>query len=432
MIDGGVRSGARIADWLRRHCTAAVFELDTLAELPARLRLAQAEGCDRPALAVLAAQAIDDAFLLQCSRVQRLVEEGWLGLVTIMQGEPPHEASVDAALRAGCLDVVHAPGPQAFPHLHARLLLAARILHERRLRIAREQMYEAQLAERRIMEARQHYAASHDAVTDLANRRAFEEALNAAIEMGRRRGITHALLHLDLDRFKLHNDAAGHGAGDYLLLEVANLLRSSLPPEYLAARLGGDEFAVLLQGANEEEAMRLAEELRARIAALEPDGSRIVYHVAASIGVAVFLPGAVPGASQALAQAEQACYVAKTRGGNAIHRYSRDDRALQHLREDMHWAPHIRRALNEDRFFLAFQPILSVADNTVSHYEALLRIPSAYGGDGESARFMLAAERLGLAQQIDMWVVSRAMDFLAEHVHLSLGVNLSERKSTRL
>lgn len=425
VIAGDIRPGFPIADWLRRRCIATISELETIEALPTHLRLAHADGCDRPALAILATLVIDDEFLHQCRRVQRLVEEGWLGLVVVVENEPPQASAVDAALKAGCLDVVHVSGPQTFPHLQARLKLAARVLSERRLRIAREQMYQAQLAERRIMEARQRYVASHDTITDLANRRAFEEVLAAAIDMGRRRGITHALLHLDLDRFKLHNDAAGHDAGDYLLLAVANLLRAILPPEYVAARLGGDEFAVLLQGTNEDEAMRLADELRSRIAALEPDGNRIVYHVAASIGVAVFPPGAVPGASQALAQAEQACYVAKTRGGNAIHRYSRDDRALQHLREDMHWAPHIRRALNEDRFFLAFQPILSVADNAISHYEALVRIPAAYGGDGETARFMLAAERLGLAQQIDMWVVSRALDFLAEHEDLSLGVNLS-------
>lgn len=425
VIEHGDRPEPRMVDWLRSHGASAVFELEDLADLPASLRLAYDEGAERPVLAVVATENLDDAALCQCSQVQRLVEQGWLGVVALVHGEALHTAVVDAALKTGCIDVVHAPRGESCRALRARLALAWRILDERRLRIAREQMYEMQLAEHRIMEARQHHAASHDPVTDLANRRAFEKALRAAIEMGKLRGIPHALLHLDLDRFKLHNDATGHGAGDHLLLAVANLLRAALPREYLIARLGGDEFAVLLQGVDEAEAVRCAEDLCSKVSALEPDGSSIVYHVAASIGVTVFGPGGASSASHALAQAEQACYVAKTRGGNAVHRYRRDDHALQHLREDMHWSPHIRQALSEDRFFLAFQPILSVAENTISHYEALLRIPTAYGGDGESAQFMLAAERLGLAQQIDMWVVKRAVDFLAEHAHLSLGVNLS-------
>jgi diguanylate cyclase (GGDEF)-like protein len=422
-------SSGNAPDWvseqLRGNGARTVIDLETIKELAPRLRALQYEASVQPALAIITTREIDEEFLCQCRPLAGLVDEGWLALVALVHGPAPAVSTIHTALTSGCVDVLHAADGSLSGDALIRLQLAQKLLSERRLRIEREQIYRMQLADRRIMEARSHYAAHHDPVTELANRSAFEKALEASIELGNRRNIPNALLHLDLDRFKLHNEAVGHGTGDHLLLEVANLLRAALPREYLLARLGSDEFAVLLQGADEAEAMRLAEDLRASVSGIEPDGVHIVYHVAASIGVAVFLPGSVANASQVLAQAEQACYVAKTRGGNAVHLFSRDDHALEHLREDMHWARPIRQALAENRFFLAFQPILAVAEGRISHYEALLRIPSSCGGDGESARFMLAAERLGLAKQIDLWVVNKALDYLVEHPDLHLAVNLS-------
>jgi len=413
-----------ISEGLCRRGVASVEHVNA-GELRARLAPVHYGREGQAALVVFCMERMDEALFDHCRRFQDLIEHGRLGIVGLVYGPAPDEAAWGDALASGCIDVLHAEGRLIGQDLHHRLLLAWNLINERRLRVAREQHYQMQLADRRVMEARNHYAANHDLVTELANRSAFERALGACIELGRQRGITNALLHLDIDRFKLHNEVAGHGAGDHLLLLVANLLRGALPPEYLLGRLGADEFAVLLQGADEQEAMRLANDLRLRVSQIEPDGEHIVYHVAVSCGVTVFLPGSVSNASQVFAQAEQACYVAKTRGGNAIHRFSHDDRALAHLREDMHWARPIRQALAEDRFFLAFQPILSVAEGRISHYEALLRIPTACGGDGESARFMMAAERLGLARQIDLWVVNKALDFLHEHADLRLAVNLS-------
>jgi diguanylate cyclase (GGDEF)-like protein len=421
-------SGDEPTDWLReglcRQGAVSVEQVDT-GKLCARLAPVHYRREGKAALVVFCMERMDETLFDYCRRFSDLIKDGRLGIVALVYGPAPNEAAWADALASGCVDVLHTDGRLIRQDLHQRLRLAWNLTNERRLCVTQEQHYQVQLANRRVMEARSYYAANHDPVTALASRSAFERALGACIELGRRRGITNALLHLDIDRFKLHNEAIGHGAGDHLLLLIANLLRGALPPEYLLGRLGADEFAVLLQGADEQEAMRLANDLCVRVSQIEPDGEHIVYHVAASCGVAVFLPGSVSNASQVLAQAEQACYVAKIRGGNGIHRFSHDDRALAHLREDMQWARPIRQALAEDRFFLAFQPILSVAEGRISHYEALLRIPTACGGDGESARFMLAAERLGLAQQIDLWVVNKALDFLHEHPHLRLAVNVS-------
>lgn len=417
----------QLSHWLKETGAGQIHHIPSLEALPASLRAQQQGGRSqqRPALAIIATVSLDEAFLTRCQHLQRLTEKGLVGIVVTVHGPELDLLSQAAALESGCLDVLHTPHQQLPADTPARLQLAFRLLHEHHLRASQEQRFLDELAERRVMEARLNYIADHDELTDLANRASFERALNRTIALGQQKQITNALLYLDLDRFKLHNDAAGHISGNYLLQVVGNHLRHALPPEYLLARIGSDEFAVLLQGSDEQEAIAAAEQLRAIVAEIEPDGAQIVYHVGVSIGLTVFPPGSVTNASQALAQAEQACYVAKTRGGNTVHRFSREDEALQHLYEDMHWALPIRQALGGNHLFLAYQPILSVAESRISHYEALVRIPSNLGGDDKSARFMLAAERLGLAQQIDLWVVDNAIDFLAGNHELSLGVNLS-------
>jgi diguanylate cyclase (GGDEF)-like protein len=377
-----------------------------------------------PVLAVLATAELDSEITERCQRFMRLSEQAWLGIVLVVYG--PELSLDDQTGITGCLDILHLP-QQKSPDADTlrRLRLAMHYLQERRLRLSQEQAYQARIAEHRVMEARLNYLASHDELTDLANRDTFEKALDKALLVGAKRQIPYALLYLDLDRFKLHNEAAGHGSGNYLLQTVANNLRGALPQEYLLARLGSDEFAVLLQGANEEEAQHTAEYLRSLTAEIEPDGDQIVYHVGVSVGLAMIRPGALSTASQALAQAEQACFVAKTRGGNAVHTFSQEDDVLQHMREDMHWAQPIRTALSRNQLFLAYQPILDVRKAEVSHYEALVRIPQQLGGDDQSARFMLAAERLGLAQQIDLWVINSAINYLSTNNDISLGINLS-------
>lgn len=415
-------AGPWLGNWLRTALSVDLRPLADIDDLPAALRALVRDTGDRPALVVVTTEGLDETLLGYCRRLRRLADEGRVGLILVTDAVPS-DATVQEVVAAGGLDVIPAAvitrgGGQA------RLQLAARLLKERHLRLARERMFRAQLARRRVMEARLNYAATHDELTDLANRRAFEKALDLAITQGRVRQYTHALLYLDLDRFKLHNEAAGHGAGDRLLQAVANVLRGALPSEYLLARLGSDEFAILVQGTDDAEAGGIAETLRAAVAAIEPDGRQIVYHVGVSIGLTLLPPAAVASASEALAQAEQACFIAKSCGGNGVHRFSADDELLAQQRDDMRWSPLIRRTLRENRFFLMFQPVLTVADGRVSHFEALIRMPQDIGG-GACAGFIPAAERLGLARQIDLWVVNRAFDFLACHGDISLGVNLS-------
>ena len=174
------------------------------------------------------------------------------------------------------------------------------------------------VTERRENRERLSWTASHDALTRLLNRAAFEERLAAWITHPRH-GVCAALLFIDLDHFKAVNDNAGHAAGDGVLRDVAAVLQSQVRAGDTAARLGGDEFALLLPGCVAEVALQLAERLRQAITLIgvEHQGQRL--GVDASIGVVEIDPhlGATPAAW--MAQVDAACYAAKHAGRGAVH-----------------------------------------------------------------------------------------------------------------
>ena len=118
------------------------------------------------------------------------------------------------------------------------------------------------ISERKMLEEKLHWQATHDHLTQLCNRRYFEDQLEIEVSRVQQGDIMNALVYLDLDRFKYINDTAGHDAGDKLLIEIARLLTDKLRDQDLLARLGGDEFAIILRDVNAESAMELAESFR--------------------------------------------------------------------------------------------------------------------------------------------------------------------------
>lgn len=159
------------------------------------------------------------------------------------------------------------------------------------------------------------YSATHDALTGLANRVAFEEALQQATQTA----VTapFCALFIDLDRFKQVNDLGGHAAGDQLLRQVARLLEHQVRRSDLAARLGGDEFAVLLPACPPAQALLVAEKLCAAIDAHELSWEGATYGVGASVGM-VAVTGHHASAADVLRAADAACYAAKRRGRNRV------------------------------------------------------------------------------------------------------------------
>jgi len=173
------------------------------------------------------------------------------------------------------------------------------------------------ISERKQVENRLRYLATHDSLTNIPNRYYFEQALQHAVAQSEK-GLANSLLFIDLDNFKMVNDTFGHIMGDQLLINVVGVLRSVLRKTDTLARLGGDEFAILLEGASNEEASLVAEKLRAAVEEEELclDMYGTYFKLTISIGIVV-IDGKL-SSQEMLAYADQALYTAKGCGKNCI------------------------------------------------------------------------------------------------------------------
>ncbi len=264
--------------------------------------------------------------------------------------------------------------------------------------------------------------ANHDHLTDLFNRRRLEEELTLHLAEARRYGIHGALLIVDLDQFKDVNDSLGHLVGDQLLVRVAGLLRERLRETDIIARMGGDEFAVLLPHTNAEQALTLAEQIvvslreTAIVAADRPVGAT------ASIGIALFPDHGVT-VGDMLARADLAMYQAKeTRNRATLYEPDRDWQAV--ITSRLNWQRRIREALERDLFVLQAQPILNLRSGAVHHYELLIRMTGDRGEMIYPGAFLDTAERFGLINAVDRWVVKRAIRLIAAHHRLGRDIAL--------
>lgn len=161
------------------------------------------------------------------------------------------------------------------------------------------------------------YQALHDPLTGLPNRRAFDRALEEAVMASRRASDQGALCFIDLDHFKVVNDAAGHAAGDALLREVARLIQQRLRAQDLICRFGGDEFALILRGCTREDAKRIAANLCEAIATLRFEWEGECFSLSGSFGLA-HIDHDTHSTTEVLKAADAACYAAKRKGRNQV------------------------------------------------------------------------------------------------------------------
>jgi diguanylate cyclase (GGDEF)-like protein len=169
----------------------------------------------------------------------------------------------------------------------------------------------------RSMAHRISWAATHDILTGLVNRQEFEDRVDAALATARNSARHHALLYMDLDRFKVVNDTSGHAAGDLLLKQVSNLFQEKLRESDTLARLGGDEFGVLLDGCPLDRAERIAADLLAAIGDFRFNRDGRTFTVGVSIGLAAIAEGSGSRA-EVFGAADAACYAAKEQGRNRV------------------------------------------------------------------------------------------------------------------
>ncbi len=263
--------------------------------------------------------------------------------------------------------------------------------------------------ERQLTELLSHQA-SHDALTDLYNRREFERRLHAALAGGYPGSPIVALLYVDLDQFKLVNDTSGHLAGDQLLAQLSTVMRKQLSGSDVLARLGGDEFGVLLtRVADSDAAERVAERLRRCIDGYVFIWEQRSYMISASIGGVVSDHTGVL-AKDLLTQADTACYMAKEMGRNRVHFYAERDDQTVRRRSEMDWANRLRWAIDEHRLRLAYQEVwpLPLGDGKPG-IEMLLRFREESGELVAPGVFLPAAERYGLMPLVDRWVIETTL-----------------------
>ncbi len=259
------------------------------------------------------------------------------------------------------------------------------------------------------------YQASHDALTELANRRAFEIHLQQALDSARELKTEHVLFYLDLDQFKVINDTCGHIAGDVLLRELSRLLQTRVRRQDMLARLGGDEFGVLMENCSLHDAMRVANALCNAVSEFRFGWGDKIFRVGVSIGV-VAIDAHSESCACVLSAADSACYAAKDAGRNRAHLYTEDDLELARRQGEMRWVARINQALEDNRFQLAFQPIVPTRGPAGGHhYELLLRMEDESGRIVMPGAFLPAAERYHLSGKLDQWVVSTALDWLSGH-----------------
>lgn len=265
----------------------------------------------------------------------------------------------------------------------------------------------------RDMASRMTHQASHDALTGLINRREFERRLSSVLAEDTENRVQHALLYLDLDQFKIVNDTCGHLAGDELLRQLARLLQDKLRKNDTLARLGGDEFGVLLENIEAAPAARIAETLRQAAFDFRFFWLDRAFPVGVSIGMVVF--SAKGDFADLLRMADVACYAAKDAGRNRTHVYTSDTGELERRQGEMGWVPRIRRALEDGHLLLSRQSIRPMVEGSQDpeHFEVLLRMLDGDGPLIPPMAFIPAAERYGLMQELDRWVVHEAFSHLA-------------------
>ena len=288
------------------------------------------------------------------------------------------------------------------------------------------------ITERKQFEEQLARHAFHDALTGLPNRRLFLDHLDHALRRSQRSDEQHAVLFVDVDRFKIINDSLGHHAGDQLLIAIANRLKTAVRPGDMLARLGGDEFTLLLEGVSTPEdsvacAQRILDRMHDPIAL--PEGHEVVATV--SIGVALTSPEKTR--DDVLHDADVAMYQAKAKGrGGNFEVFDVEAMGVRSA-ERIDLEAGLRKALERDELVVHYQPVCTLEDGMIVGAEALVRWEHPTRGLLAPVHFIGLAEDTGLILPLGRLVLERACRQAREwrerfDLPLAIAVNLSARQ----
>jgi len=272
------------------------------------------------------------------------------------------------------------------------------------------------------------HQASHDALTELPNRRLLLERLAGQIQRGRSTGVTAAVLFVDLDLFKVINDSLGHVVGDDMLIAAGERIRAHVGPDDLVARLGGDEFTVLLSDLSDR---RRATETADHIRAAFDRPFRIGLHeVFTTVSIGIAFTDAEESAQDVLRHADLAMYHAKARGRSRYEVFDRGMDLAARTRQELEY--DLRRAIPGGQLRVFYQPEVEIETGRLVGMEALVRWEHPKRGLISPADFLSVAEESGLIVPIGRWVLleacRQAREWQSQYgpdVALMVSVNLS-------
>ena len=272
------------------------------------------------------------------------------------------------------------------------------------------------------------YQATYDDLTGLLNRREFNDKLKQSIQNQQQQQTESVLCYLDLDRFKIVNDTAGHSVGDRLLSELAQLLQNRIRKGDTLGRLGGDEFGLLLERCSLTEAEQICQQLIRAINNYRLRWKTIEFNVGVSIGM-VEISNSNADAAELLSRADLACYQAKNLGRGRVYVESNHEPEVLQQAQMGHLA-NVSQAIKENRLYLVKQLIKPIVDgdDQRQHYELLLRLKDRSGNSVALQEFIPVAERYGVITTVDRWVLKTALESYVEYFGAAqtlVSINLS-------
>ncbi len=277
------------------------------------------------------------------------------------------------------------------------------------------------------------YLGEHDSLTGLLNRYAIEEKIAESLKNEQQP--INVLLMLDVDQFKLINDAAGHAAGDELLKQLGQMISSNVPSDAFVGRISADDFMIILPGCKLLDGISRAESLIQAISDYRFTWKKEIFSVSVCIGIVSFMPNEYTPQSLTLA-ADTAFYAAKAKGHSQLSIYHAEDKKVQQYSTDVQTVATIKDALQEGEahFELHAQAIVPLQKQTdLISYEILLRLKNAEGNMVYPDLFLPAANRYQMMVDIDSYVLWKYLETVTaypEHIEKLAFVNINMGGST--
>ncbi len=252
-----------------------------------------------------------------------------------------------------------------------------------------------------------------DALTGLTNRQHFMQLLEERIGEQGSEDTHRALIYITLDNFKVIREERGISTSDILLCDIARLLEENCGDQDCVSRFGDYSFTILHYDSNEEKTLALGETLLHKIAGHVSEVDNHAVTTTGSIGCCA-INSKLRDAQKIISYADMACEVARSSGGNQIHYHSAIVNEQMGQENEPEWDHIIRTTIDEERFYLAYQPIVSLKGDTRQRYEVLLRVIDEAGHAILPGQFLSLAEKTGLSGEIDHWIIATALRKLVE------------------